>query len=947
MIEQDTFKRHLVGRDGFQWWIGQVVDETAWIRNTASTNADTNNTLDGVGARFKVRIMGYHTASKTDLPDEDLPWATVLYPTTAGAGGRNHSQSVMISQGSFVFGFFLDGENAQQPVIMGCMGFNDYQEVMKNVPDAIFKPFSGYGPDQTVGPGGEKKVPGGLTLQQSQNIASNQSLASGTTGSIQDAAVTAGQILGQSNGAAGGGEPINRLRTESATDNLSDKASARAIEEPETPLYSPEKCEKLPINTLHKQVRNAIQEVERLRRTLYDLSASAQAGIGDLENKINKALERATQFISASMKNVYNNVMQFSLKTVNEAVKPLLTFIPLDKRTAAESIAIEANNVLLCGFKNLIGTLMGSIGGFLRNTVQHTVNAPSCFIANFVANFLGAARGVIGGVAGALQGSLGSIADAAMGAVNIVSDVMGLVDNVFNFLSCETDPECSTLTEWSILGGQATLGASDLQDIITRANGLAQNITDIPGNIADSFSSASNVDLNSMFNDPNCNTDAEECGPPTVTFVNASGQRALANLVIGDLGEIIGVDMLSFGVGYSQDTRALVNSNCGNGNGAVIRANVAGVTTATPPASLIATAGDDATAGGTGTAGAAQQPNSVPVTTTGIIGDIANGSRNITNVTSTSGDINNILPGTSISFATGISTISGVGVTVTVISKTGNTLIVDNEFANTQSEVPFTFNNGTSREGQIMSVTVIDPGTGYLPSPDGSRGGDGRVWANANDTTIKRKGEPPFDEDRGVWEIPIPPGWNCRVGTGDRVQLPPGTRVITEPNQEEILGGSSHLVNSSGTFTSPDPRDFDTARGVFPSDGSGAYPVVLSLCELIVENSGVNYTDGDEIVIAPNMGAEAVAQFDRFGRLIGAKVTNPGEGFRTYPKIYIKSDSGYNAELIPRFCIDRIGTDKIQEVGKEKVLDVVDCVGRLPDYLTVPCKSCNDTSMVW
>ena len=196
MIEQDTFKRHLVGRDGFQWWIGQVVDETAWIRNTASTNADTNNTLDGVGARFKVRIMGYHTASKTDLPDEDLPWATVLYPTTAGAGGRNHSQSVMISQGSFVFGFFLDGENAQQPVIMGCMGFNDYQEVMKNVPDAIFKPFSGYGPDQTVGPGGEKKVPGGLTLQQSQNIASNQSLASGTTGSIQDAAVTAGQILG-------------------------------------------------------------------------------------------------------------------------------------------------------------------------------------------------------------------------------------------------------------------------------------------------------------------------------------------------------------------------------------------------------------------------------------------------------------------------------------------------------------------------------------------------------------------------------------------------------------------------------------------------------------------------------------------------------------------------------------------------------------------------------
>ena len=150
MIEQETFKRHLVGRDGFQWWIGQVVDELAWIRNTPPKDEKSNKEFKGVGARFKVRIMGYHTASKVDLPDEQLPWATVLYPTTAGAGGRNHSQSVMITQGSFVFGFFLDGENAQQPVIMGCMGFNDYQEIMKNVPDAIFKPFSGYGPSAKI-----------------------------------------------------------------------------------------------------------------------------------------------------------------------------------------------------------------------------------------------------------------------------------------------------------------------------------------------------------------------------------------------------------------------------------------------------------------------------------------------------------------------------------------------------------------------------------------------------------------------------------------------------------------------------------------------------------------------------------------------------------------------------------------------------------------------------
>ena len=42
MIEQETFKRHLVGRDGFQWWIGQVVDELAWIRNTPPKDEKSN-----------------------------------------------------------------------------------------------------------------------------------------------------------------------------------------------------------------------------------------------------------------------------------------------------------------------------------------------------------------------------------------------------------------------------------------------------------------------------------------------------------------------------------------------------------------------------------------------------------------------------------------------------------------------------------------------------------------------------------------------------------------------------------------------------------------------------------------------------------------------------------------------------------------------------------------
>ena len=154
MLDQGLFKNHFVGRDGFIWWIGQIADENTWKANIpgfpAPTNESTEEEVIGFGERYKVRIMGYHTAAPSELTDEELPWATVMYPVTAGGGGRGSSQSANLTQGTFVFGFFLDGDNAQQPVIMGCLGYNDYHEVKKNIPDAKFLPFSGYTPKDKI-----------------------------------------------------------------------------------------------------------------------------------------------------------------------------------------------------------------------------------------------------------------------------------------------------------------------------------------------------------------------------------------------------------------------------------------------------------------------------------------------------------------------------------------------------------------------------------------------------------------------------------------------------------------------------------------------------------------------------------------------------------------------------------------------------------------------------
>ena len=67
MLEQGLVKRHFLGRDGFIWWIGQVVDQTQWAGNFPEAPTRTTDDHKGFDFRYKVRIMGYHTACPTCL----------------------------------------------------------------------------------------------------------------------------------------------------------------------------------------------------------------------------------------------------------------------------------------------------------------------------------------------------------------------------------------------------------------------------------------------------------------------------------------------------------------------------------------------------------------------------------------------------------------------------------------------------------------------------------------------------------------------------------------------------------------------------------------------------------------------------------------------------------------------------------------------------------------
>lgn len=72
--------------------------------------------------RCRVRIVGYHSEDKGLVPTADLPWAFPISPITeASIDGLGRSPTGLVC-GTWVVGFFRDGESAQQPVMLGTAG---------------------------------------------------------------------------------------------------------------------------------------------------------------------------------------------------------------------------------------------------------------------------------------------------------------------------------------------------------------------------------------------------------------------------------------------------------------------------------------------------------------------------------------------------------------------------------------------------------------------------------------------------------------------------------------------------------------------------------------------------------------------------------------------------------------------------------------------------------
>lgn len=509
MIEQELFKKHFLGRDGFVWWVGQIADATKWKTNQPARRTDTNSDHKGFGERYRVRIMGYHTADNKALPDNDLPWATVMYPVTAGSGGGTTSESATIRQGNFVFGFFLDGEEGQVPVIMGIIGYNQYTAVMRNVPPVPFLPFDGYEKLDRRAQNAIKEV--------NEKPAAIQVKPPGTTGGGSPEKLTApGTTPSQASpSTANPNAGQETMTTDVVGQNQGKHLAVDKSQELDAAIATHQskvrRCGPNQMKGIQLDIKNLTQKIELINRDVQKWGNEQKELINTKQEKIQKAMDEATKFVSEKVKWVIKELRKNTIEKVNNAVKDTYFLFFPNERPKVKKAQDKALQGISCLFDKIIKGLHKLVGGFLKDLVSKIVNTAICVIENFVGGLLGKLAGFLSGALDAIMGPLNAILGLVGGVGSLSLDVIGAVfdtvQNLIGLFKCESKPVCPEGDQWSIGQGIGNNGGSSsgLLSIFNKAKELgsqaASTLNQVTGLAASIENGLNSLNFSDLFQD--------------------------------------------------------------------------------------------------------------------------------------------------------------------------------------------------------------------------------------------------------------------------------------------------------------------------------------------------------------------------------------------------------------------------------------------------------------
>lgn len=545
MIDESLLKSHFIGRDGFRWWIGQVAPQSAQKNQFNGS---------GWGNRVKVRVMGYHPYSN-ELPNEDLPWAQVLLSTTAGSGASNYATNHKLRPGDIVFGFFLDGDDAQLPVITGCFGRTD--QVPLNEYTSPFVPFTGY--NDSIKNDGSKLKRNEENSQKSTAQESPVSLPPKTANAKDKISYSSSIGDKVSLATKKPGSKINKIQTEliNAIKFLDDIKSYPNIAQD----WIDEQVDKL-CDAVSKKIEAITNDiVGGVVNEVYGKTSEAlKEGTEKLGEQVKSTTEAATQSVSAGQ--------LAGAQAQEAAIEPVKQF----------------QKLIPCLISSIIKSLSKLISEMVCSFLKNVANVVKCVIDQFIGSLLNSIINLIISGLSAVLGLLSFI--LSFTSFNLLESIRQAIEGLLGIpfsINCGEDGEDDdTIKEWTIGLGAESPSSFDLEDIL----GVANTINSIMSNPETLMTELESILGPLDFLNPNISLPDFQgalgscyagppisCSPPVFNIFGGGGFGASAIPIFGALdgltSSIIGAIVTSGGSGYTYPPYVSIEDNCNLGYGAV------------------------------------------------------------------------------------------------------------------------------------------------------------------------------------------------------------------------------------------------------------------------------------------------------------------------------------------------------------------------------------------
>jgi hypothetical protein len=536
----------------FYWWIGQIADDSTWRDNIVPGKFESKDQVPGWGRRYKVRIIGLHDKEETTIPSDQLPWANVMYPITAGGGQAAASATPNLRQGNFVFGFFLDGQDQQVPVIMGVLGNNAQTALSTQIgtDKSNFSATSGFAtpangdkdlnikvPKEslvTVKPKSSEQSaecsppPSGVSVnqfglrsdlplskaqfqdQQRAILEADSRISSGLLRQEDRASFIQSEVAkgikNRCEESNSPGSPSQPGATREQPDNPHELSAADVIRNEKmlrkVPLSSPCKKQKTDLKNIQIIIENLTKDINKVQQAAnsYIDAVSTNLNVSKLES----ILESAASKISTYMKSIFDQVRGYVLKQFNAEISKAVDKSFPNERNKILNLKEKGTSKLCCLFNKISSKLPGLISSFLSKLFKDdkgnfkpvapiegtTPVTPICSVEEITGNVLGNVIGeMTQGIDSAIN-PIGNFVSESFGSYSQLGGNIGDVTNVFPIDSLQKKASSYIGDTLDPAGGSIGNSLAATTSILNQSSSIIGGIT---GNITSALGFISSI----------------------------------------------------------------------------------------------------------------------------------------------------------------------------------------------------------------------------------------------------------------------------------------------------------------------------------------------------------------------------------------------------------------------------------------------------------------------